>query len=214
MNLAETNSEPGTQNKELRVATYFDRPAKLVALRSAATALIGTPFFANSEAPGPHGGMDCVHTLNWLYRSCGVIGPVIIPRQHMDAGAHTDHSALIDAFETWPALKSRFACVWKSSGFRVPSSALDSALQPFSPSALLPGDALCFLAGRVPHHGGVVLEDSEFLHTLRGPGVHTMRLDAVLRGWQPLGLLAAVYRPLPLSSIVPRSEFRVPRSAL
>jgi len=191
--------------------TFFDTPEKLAMLRTAARLVLHTPFCANSEAPGSDGGLDCVHTLNWVYRFCGAIGHLVIPRQAMDAGQHTDRSALIEAFETWPALHSRFALVWRSPAFRVPSSESDSALPPFSPSVLLPGDALCFLAGKVPHHGGIVLEDGEFLHALRDHGVHTMRLDASLRGWQPLGLLAAVYRPLPLE--VPSSAFRVPSSA-
>ena len=66
--------------------TYFDTPEKLSILRRMAAQLVGTPFFANSEAPGKDGGMDCVHALNWLYRSCGVIDLIQIPRQTMDAG--------------------------------------------------------------------------------------------------------------------------------
>ena len=177
--------------------TYFDTPEKLAMLRTAARLVLHTPFCANSEAPGPDGGLDCVHTLNWVYRFCGAIGHLVIPRQAMDAGQHTDRSALIEAFATWPHLRDRFTPVWRAD----PGSQL-SALG----SQLLPGDALCFLAGKVPHHGGIVLEDGEFLHALRDHGVHTMRLDASLRGWQPLGLLAAVYRPLPQD--VPSSEFR------
>ncbi len=199
----------------MSLPTYFDSPVKLTMLRTAAARVIGTPFFANSEAPGRDGGLDCVHTLNWVYRFCGAISHIAIPRQHMDAGAHADRSILIDAFETWPVLHSRFALVWKkSSEFQVPGSEIPSALQPFSPSVLRPGDALCFLAGKVPHHGGILLEHGEFLHCLRGDGVHTMHLDAVLRGWKPLGLVTAVYRPLPLpvGAAVPGSEFGVSSS--
>ena len=172
--------------------SYFDTPEKLSILRRMVASLIGTPFFANSEAPGKDGGMDCVHTLNWLYRSCGVLGLIQIPRQAMDAGAHTDRSLLIEAFETWPAVRSRFACVWKRDAAETQNP------KPETPNFLLPGDALCFIAGKVPHHGGVLLEGGDFLHTLRADGVHTMRLDAVVRGLRILGQLAAVYRPLPL----------------
>lgn len=168
------------------IPSYFDSPAMLDRLRAAAAALLGTPFFANSEAPGPGGGIDCVHTLNFLYRFCGAIVHLAIPRQDMEHGQHSDRSLLIEAFDTWPELAPRFTCIWRSS---------DSPLS--HPFHLQAGDALCFLAGRVPHHGGVLLEHGDFLHTLQRDGCHTMRLDAVFRGWSVLGRLAAVYRPLP-----------------
>jgi hypothetical protein len=165
------------------IPTFFGSPEALEKLRVASVALIGTPFFPNSEAPGLTGGIDCVHTLNWLFRTCGVIGEIHIPPQTVDHGEHSDQSLLIDAFETWPELKARFA--------RVPDITIDDS------SALLPGDALCFISGKVPHHGAVMLQDREILHTLKRPGVHVMQLDAVIRGRAILGLLAAVYRPLP-----------------
>jgi cell wall-associated NlpC family hydrolase len=173
------------------IPTFFASPARLRQLRAAADALVGTPFAANSEAPGADGGIDCVRLLNWLYRTCGALGPLEIPRQHMDHGQHSGHSLLIAAFDTWPALTSRFTRVWRACD--------PSALQSFSPSVLLPGDALCFRAGLVPHHGGVLLEHGELIHVLRGPGAHVAQLDAVVRRRRLLGYLAAVYRPLPLS---------------
>lgn len=173
------------------IPTYFDSPERLSKLREATALLVGTPFFPNSEAPGPGGGIDCVRTLNFLYRYCGSIVQIDIPRQKMDHGRHSDRSLLIEAFETWPELKERFACVWKRT--TEPEADALNAVR----DQLLPGDALCFLAGKVPHHGGAMLEGGDFLHTLRRDGVHTMRLDAVLRGWRVLGYLAAVYRPIP-----------------
>ncbi len=175
--------------------TFYDSPAKIAALHAAAAALEGTPFFPNSEAPGRDGGIDCVHTLHWLDRTCGAIERVDIPPQVMDWGQHAERSLLIEAFETWPQLKHRYA--------RVPFS----VLCPPS-SVLLPGDVLCFLAGKVPHHGAKYLGHGEILQALRGPGVHTMRLGAVVRGRLILGYLAAIYRPLPL----PISELRTPIS--
>lgn len=163
------------------IATYYDSPEKLSALRHAAGQLVGTPFFANSEAPGRDGGIDCVHALNWIHRTCGAIGPVEIPRQRMDHGQHSEQSLLIAAFETWPELRTRFALV--------PDAA---------PADLLPGDCLCFRAGKVPHHGGVLVAGQDMLHVLKGDGAHLMHLGAVIRGRAILGYLAAVYRPLPL----------------
>jgi len=168
--------------------SYYAAPDKLARLRAAAAELRGTPFFPNSEAPGRDGGIDCVRALHYLYRTSVAIAPIAISRQTMDHGQHSDRSLLIEAFESWPELLARFACVWR----RAPDA------EPKLPELeLLPGDALCFIAGKVPHHGGALLEHGDFLHALRRHGVHTMRLDAVFRGWSVLGRLAAVYRPLP-----------------
>ena len=168
--------------------SYFDGPEKLALLRSAAAELKGTPFYPNSEAPGRTGGIDCVHTLNWLYRACGAVGYIDVPPQTMDYGQHATSSRLIEAFDTWPELRARFACIWRAP----------AAAQTDLRAILLPGDALCFLEGAVSHHGGVLLEHGDFLHCLSREGVHTMRLAAVYRGWRVLGRIAAVYRPLPL----------------
>lgn len=177
--------------------TYYASPEKLARLRAAAAAVQGTPFFANSEAPGADGGMDCVHLLNWVHRTCGAIGPVEIPRQRMDHGQHSDRSLLIEAFDTWPHLRERFAGVYRREDAA-------SEISTAELSELLPGDTLCFLEGRVPHHGAVLLEHGEILHTLRSDGVHTMQLGAVVRGWRILGRLVAAYRPLPWPEPVER----------
>ena len=160
--------------------TWFDRPAKIAALRALAESLVGTPFFPNSEAPGRDGGMDCVHLINYIDRTLGLFGQIEIPPQIMDHAQHSERSALIEAFETWPALKARFARVTDCS-----------------PENILPGDHLCFLFGKAPHHGGLMLDRGEFLQTLRPEGAHLMLLRAAVRGWKILGQLAAVYRPLP-----------------
>lgn len=160
--------------------SFFNTPEKLAVLRTAAESIVGTPFFANSEAPGRDGGFDCVRGINWTYRRCQVYNVLEIPRQVMDAGQHGERSALIEAFETWPVLRARFA-----------------KLPDCLPENILPGDTLCFLAGKVPHHGGLMITAREFLHTLKPAGMHLMPLGASIRGWKILGRLAAVYRPLP-----------------
>lgn len=169
-------------------ASYFDSEENLTLLRIAAERLKGTPFYPNSEAPGRDGGIDCVHTLHWLYRACRAVRYIVIPPQTMDHGHHGTRSLLIEAFDTWPELTARFTCIWRRED---PTELLPADI-------IRPGDTLCFLAGAVAHHGGVVLEHGEFLHCLQREGVHTMRLNAVFRGWRALGHLAAVYRPLPL----------------
>lgn len=174
------------------IPTYYDSPERIAALQVAAAALAGTPFFPNSEAPGPRGGIDCVHLLHWLYRESGAVDQVEIPRQTMDWGQHAERSLLIEAFDTWPHLRERFTCVWR----RAPETFGDAAFSP-PVEAILPGDALCFLAGKVPHHGGAALPGGDVIHTLKSPGAHIMQLKAVVRGWRVLGFLAAIYRPLP-----------------
>ena len=168
------------------IPTWFDTAERIAALRALALELEGTPFFANSEAPGRTGGMDCVRLLHYIDRTLGVLPtPVAIPFQVMDGGHHAEKSRLIEAFETWPALTERYRRL------EVPASVDEW------PARLLPGDKLCFRAGRVPHHGGVYLGAGEFFHTLRPVGAHRLRLHVALRGWRILGELAAAYRPLP-----------------
>lgn len=159
------------------MSPYFASPERIAQLHAASMEVIGTPFFANSEAPGAQGGMDCVHLLNYIYRGCGVIGPLNWPAQTMDWGLHNEHSPLIEAFETWPELAPHFA--------RIPLT-----------EPLMAGDALIFLQGKAPHHSGIVLSDREFLHTLKARGAHVMRLDAVFRGQSILGHVTAVFRPI------------------
>ncbi len=162
------------------IHSWFNTPARIIALRTLADELCGTPFFANSEAPGKDGGMDCVRLLHFMDHTLGLIPRLVIPRFTMDHGQHSDRSYLIEAFETWPELRARYV--------RLPDC---------SPANILPGDKLCFLNGKVPHHGGCVVNQKEFLHTLLPAGAHLMRLGSAVRGWRILGELAAIYRPIP-----------------
>jgi hypothetical protein len=165
--------------------SWYNSPARLADLRAAALRVEGTPFHANSEAPGAGGGMDCVRLLHFIYRTTGVLPFIEIPRQSMLHGQHSEHSLLIEAFETWPELRRRFAVV--------PCSPANS----YTVADVLPGDALCFIAGKVPHHGGLMLSGDTFLHTLKPAGAHFFHLRAAFRGHSILGELAAVYRPRP-----------------
>lgn len=163
------------------IPTWFDSPERVARLCLVARELEGTPFCANSEAPGRTGGMDCVRLLHYINVRLGVLpAPLTIPPQAMDAGEHSERSALLEAFETWPGLRTRFA--------RLPSHA---------PATLLPGDILCFQSGLAPHHGAVLLPGAEIFHTLRPIGAHRLRLNAAVRGWRIVGSLVAAFRPLP-----------------
>ncbi len=175
------------------IPTWFNSDARLSALRACAKQCEGTPFFANSEAPGKDGGFDCIRGLHYILRTVGVIPRLELPLHTMDHGQHSEHSLLIEAFETWPVLQARFACVWRQTAFDLPP-----ASRPAAPASdILGGDILCFLAGKVPHHGGMALNKTDFIHTLKPAGMHVTQLGVVFRGWKILGGLAAVYRPLP-----------------
>lgn len=160
--------------------TWFNNAERCSLLLQAAKLWERTPFFPNSCAPGPDGGVDCVHLANAVFSLCACIPRQAIPPQFMDAGQHTDRSPLLEAFETWPDLVARFR--------RLPDC---------SPANILPGDALCFRAGRVPHHCGVMLPGADVLHVRAPEGVQRTPLRAVIRGRRILGLLEAVFRPLP-----------------
>ena len=168
--------------------SWFNTPEKIAALRAAAERWCGTPFFANSEACGRDGGVDCIHLLHGIYAGLGVIPPQEIPPHAMDWGDHADRSLLLEALETWPDLVARFGCVYRRS-------AAAAGVDPFFTAA--PGDLLVFNGGRVPHHGGLMLDRDEFVHALRPEGVHRLHLRAAVRGWKILGSLVAIYRPRP-----------------
>lgn len=171
------------------VSSFFDTVERRSLLLQAATAWEGTPFFPNSEAPGRDGGVDCVHLLHGVYHACGTIPRTTIPPQAMDHGQHSDRSVLVEAFETWPQLRERFKRVASRASVALPSD------EP----QLLPGDALLFRAGKVPHHAGIMLSGGELLHVMAPGGVRRTRLGTVIRGQSILGRLEAVYRPLPAS---------------
>lgn len=182
MNTATLSSPRSTLNPPAAVClpTWFDSPERRQLLLQTASAWKGTPFFANSEAIGRDGGVDCAHLQLAIFAACGVIEHFKIPRQVMDHGQHSKTSLLIEAFEQWPQLRLRFR--------RLPDC---------SPANILPGDSLCFLAGHVPHHGAIMVTRTDVLHVLGPCGVHFMQLAAVIRGESILGRLEAVFRPLP-----------------
>lgn len=163
------------------IPTWFDTPERRSLLMQVARLWDGTPFFANSCAPGRDGGVDCVNLQNALYATCACIPWQRIERNAMDASQHDrTRSPLIEAFETWPDLKARFT--------RLPDC---------DPDELLPGDALCLRNGHVPYHGATMLIAGEIIHVLDPVGVHRMQLRAMVRGQSILGRLEAVFRPHP-----------------
>ncbi len=189
------------------IPTFFDSPYRLALLEREARSWQGTPFFANSEARGRDGGVDCVRLLHAIYRAAGVIPAIEIPPQVMDHGQHSRRGLLEEAFETWPYLCTRFVRLPDCSpasraaeprqADRVSCSPCSPANTKFLLEQILPGDALCFVAGFIPHHAGLALGGGMVAHVLKPEGVHFLQLAAVIRGRRILGELAAVYRPRP-----------------
>lgn len=164
----------------LALPSWFDPPERLAALEAEARRWEGTPFFPNSEACGRDGGADCVHLVHGVLCAVGAIPRLTLPIVAMDAGQHAARSLLIDFLETDPVCRERFA--------RLPDC---------SPANILPGDVLCFTAGRVPHHAGLMRTGREFLHTLKDVGAHRMHLRSAVLGWHIFGQIAAVFRVRP-----------------
>lgn len=158
--------------------TWFNTTERMAALKAEAKRWERTPFFPNSEACGTDGGADCVRLLHGIYTALGVMPRILIPKQVMDEGQHSERSRLIEFFDQHPVLCGRFVKLRPSD-------------EP------LPGDTLCFLAGKVPHHGGMMVTSRDFIHTLRPAGAHMLQLGAAVRGWRIIGKLAAIYRPIP-----------------
>src|SRR5690606_24961040 len=137
---------------------------------------IDTPFFANSRACGRDGGVDCVNLAAAIDERLGILHERLEwPRQLMDWGDHGDRSVLLEAFETWPVLRNRFARVV---------------------GAPLPADHLIFRGGRVPHHLAIMLGKDHFLQALKPDGVSRWELLSIVLGRAVLGELVAIYRPL------------------
>jgi cell wall-associated NlpC family hydrolase len=53
------------------ISSWFNSPERIAALEFKAGKWVGTPFFANSNTPGPRGGVSCQKLVAAIYRECG-----------------------------------------------------------------------------------------------------------------------------------------------
>src|SRR4051812_49016251 len=50
---------------------WFNTPERVAALKAEAWRWVGTPFFANSDTPGPNGGVSCQKLASAIYKAVG-----------------------------------------------------------------------------------------------------------------------------------------------
>lgn len=159
---------------------YFSTPERVAVLQVHVTGWLETPFRANSAAPGPRGGVDCVRLGEALLRGAGAIPGVQFPRYRIDSGSHLDQSPLLDFLR----------------GEQLADCLEEIALG--SPS--LPGDLFVIRAGRTPYHLGIgTSTEGDFCHVLVGREVTLATLKDATYGDR----LRAVFRPVEPQEEVP-----------
>jgi cell wall-associated NlpC family hydrolase len=146
------------------MSPYFDRPDRVALLEASAHTWLGTPFVPHGDVC--HAGVDCVHLPLRIYAECGLALDRAFPSYTMDGGDHRGSSQVIEWLEGDPGfVRTR-----------------DTQA----------GDLGCFRIGRVPHHVGLVLSPTTFVHAMRNYGVIISRLDDPTFARR----LMAFYRPL------------------
>lgn len=155
--------------------TWFDTPERITALEREARRWLGTPFFPNSNTPGPRGGVSCQKLVAEIYRGVGFCD-VQVPEVPMAHARFSTRSLMEEFLVRRPEMVRLHAQMLQHSGT----------------PALLPGDLLGFRIYRTIHHMGIVLPLAMFVHALDGMGtIISSLLDAT---WA--SRLAAVWRPV------------------
>jgi cell wall-associated NlpC family hydrolase len=164
--------------------TWFHTPERRATLLAESEKWLGTPFFPNSNTPGPRGGVSCQKLVAAIYRGCGVLAPDVdppsVPMNHGQF-ARAGQSMIAD----WMAARPEFArldLVGKRSTGLVWSPA----------DCLLPGDLVSWRIQTVDHHLWIILERGEVIHALQGYGVIKSHigdgtyLSRLLGAWRPI----------------------------
>ena len=157
-------------------SSWFNTAERIAALEREARRWLGTPFFPNSNTPGPRGGVSCQKLVAEVYRGAGFCD-VPVPEVPM-AHARFSTRSLMEEF-----------LVRRPEMVRLPAPTT-----PLLWRDVLPGDLLGFRIYRTIHHMGIVLGPTGqvFIHSLDGMGtIISSLLDAT---WSTR--LAAVWRPL------------------
>ena len=116
----------------------------------------GTPFFPNSRARGPGGGVDCVNLCHEIFVAIGALPRRSLPRVKMDYGRHHTVSALLRFISEDAVLAARFR-----------------GIDP-DPEAIMPGDLLVLQepdSRGAAHHLAFALSGHHFCQCLRPYGV-------------------------------------------
>lgn len=148
-------------------ASWFSSPERIAALEFKAGKWIGTPFLANSNMPGPGGGVSCQKLVSAIYREVGFCD-VPVPEVAMSHAQFSQRSLV----EEFMADRPEFVRIEKSE--------------------VMPGDLLGFRIGKIVHHLGIVLPASMFIHAMYRHGT----ICSALSDGTWVSRLRAVWRPL------------------
>jgi cell wall-associated NlpC family hydrolase len=150
---------------------FFDTPYNVIQLQAELESWIGTPFYRASRAKGKDGGVDCVHLVQEVYFSLGVIEDRYpMPQYSIDWANHQKKSMLKEYIRTFHA--NDFTLIE------------DRSIQP--------GDLLIINPrGRCAHHAGIVFDSGQFVHALKPSGVIKTQLEGSGYGFK----IEEVWRP-------------------
>lgn len=152
------------------VVSWFHGPDRLAALENEAERWLGTPFFPNSNTPGPRGGVSCQKLVSEIYRAVGFCD-VSVPEVPMAHARFSPKGLMEDFMAARPEFERLADPKWVDTQ---------------------PGDLLGFRIYRTVHHMGIMLPWVTFVHALDHVGtVVSSLLDAT---WSTR--LAAVWRPI------------------
>jgi len=150
-----------------RPSTWFNTSDRITALEREAKRWLGTPFFPNSNMPGPRGGVSCQKLVSEIYRGAGFCD-VPVPEVPMAHARFSRRSLMLEFLDTRPEFER------------------------LEISGPVPGDLLGFQIYRTIHHMGCALTGGMFIHALDGMGTIISSLSDAT--WS--SRLAAVWRPL------------------
>jgi len=172
---------PDDRLKPGHQTSWFNSPERIAALEREARRWLGTPFFPNSNTPGPRGGVSCQKLVSEIYRGVGFCD-VPVPEVPMAHARFSRRSLMLEFMESRPEFTL------------LPSN--NPTIQQSNNPTVLPGDLLGFRIYQTVHHMGIALDlagrATTFIHALDGVGTIISSLcDAT---WS--SRLAAIWRPI------------------
>lgn len=144
---------------------FFSKPERVAKLHAEASRWIGTPFYPNSNTPGPDGGVSCQKLAEAIYHACGFANHLTVPEVAM-AHARFSKESLMERFLDG---RPEFSQEWPAEV----------------------GDLLGFRLYRAVHHMGICLGGGRFIHAMD----HIGTVVASLSDGTWSSRLAKVWRP-------------------
>ena len=146
---------------------WFNTPERIDALRAEALVWLGTPFFPNSNTPGPRGGVSCQKLAGEIYRRVGCCA-VDVPEVAMAHARFSSDSLVVPFMDGLPMFRRQ-----------------DTA-------ALAAGDLVGFEIGNTVHHVAIMLSSRNFIHCIYGVGANFGSMDdptwssRLRNAWRPV----------------------------